>query len=175
MENIQQEPWVSMFKNNQIASNWMSLEGRSGFQLDAGDVQAEKEKWRSSLITYVIGDCPGYNTMNKYITQNWSIVAEPEIFLHEEEYYIVKFQQKSDMDTILSTGPFSINNRPIVLKPWSANFDFSKEFLAEIPLRVKFPNLPLNCWRLGSLSRITSALGTPLLADECTTKQTRIS
>ncbi|XP_055814273.1 uncharacterized protein LOC129883684 [Solanum dulcamara] len=40
---------------------------------------------------------------------------------------------------------------------------------------VTFPKLPLNCWGVSSLSRIASAIGVPLFADECTTKQTRIS
>ena len=40
---------------------------------------------------------------------------------------------------------------------------------------MNFPKLPLNCWGVGSLSRIASAIGVPLFADECTTKQTRIS
>ncbi|XP_069154420.1 uncharacterized protein [Solanum lycopersicum] len=44
-----------------------------------------------------------------------------------------------------------------------------------MPLWVNFPKLPLNCWGVGSLSRIASAIGVPLFADECTTKQTRIS
>ncbi|KAH0764740.1 hypothetical protein KY285_000611 [Solanum tuberosum] len=38
-----------------------------------------------------------------------------------------------------------------------------------------FPKLPLNCWSVGSLSRIASAIRVHLFADECTTKQTRIS
>jgi len=38
-----------------------------------------------------------------------------------------------------------------------------------------FPKLPLNCWGVGSLSRIASAIGVPLFSDEYTTKQTRIS
>lgn len=61
------------------------------------------------------------------------------------------------------------------MKQWSSDFDFENEFLTEIPLWVPFPKLPLNCWGVGSLSRIASAIGVPLFADECTTKQTRIS
>lgn len=70
---------------------------------------------------------------------------------------------------------YTISNRPIILKPWTADFDFSREFPTEIPLWVKFPNLPMNCQGSKSLSRIASVLGTPMFADECTTKQSRIS
>ncbi|XP_010314925.2 uncharacterized protein [Solanum lycopersicum] len=106
---------------------------------------------------------------------NWSSVSKPEVFLHEDGYYLIKFQKVSDMNEVLFSGPYSINNRPIILKQWSPEFDFGSEFLTEIPLCVNFPNLPLNCWGGGSLSRIASAIGVPIFADECTTKQTRIS
>ncbi|KAH0645442.1 hypothetical protein KY284_033326 [Solanum tuberosum] len=178
-----QEPWVNMFRNNRAANNGMNLSyippqivnGQTMVQLEGKEVQIEEDKWKCALIAYVIGECPGYNTMNRYISLNWAAVAKPAVYLHEEGYYIVKFQNLNDMNEILYTGPYTINNRPIILKQWCPDFDFGSEFLTEIPLWVNFPKLPLNCWGVGSLSRIASAIGVPLFADECTTKQTRIS
>uniref|UniRef100_A0A494G8C7 Uncharacterized protein n=1 Tax=Solanum lycopersicum TaxID=4081 RepID=A0A494G8C7_SOLLC len=99
--------------------------------LEEIEVQEEEQKWKCALIAYVVGECPGYNSMKRYIIMNWS--------------------------------------------NWCPEFDLGNEFLTEIPLWVNFPKLPLNCWGVGSLSRIASAIGVPLFADECTTKQTRIS
>ena len=100
---------------------------------------------------------------------------KPDVFLHEDGYYVIKFQKISDMNEILFSGPYTINYRPMILKQWCPKFDFGSEFLTEIPLWVNFPKFPLNCWGVGSLSRIASAIGVPLFADECTTKQIRIS
>ena len=58
---------------------------------------------------------------------------------------------------------------------WTANFNFHNEVLRVIPIWIKLPNLPLNCWSPESLSRIGSVVGVPIYADECTTKQLRIS
>lgn len=44
-----------------------------------------------------------------------------------------------------------------------------------MPLWVRLPNLPLNCWSATTLSKIASRLGRPIFADECTNKQTRVS
>lgn len=44
-----------------------------------------------------------------------------------------------------------------------------------MPIWVNYPNLPLNCWSMDLLSRISSYLGIPLYVDECTTKVDRIS
>lgn len=143
--------------------------------MEKSEVDQETAKWRCALVAYVMGDLPGYNFMNMYITKNWGNIAQPDLYLHEDGYYIIKFQSIEDMQEVLYTGPHTINNRSIILKQWSADFDFAKKFLAEIPLWVTFPNLPMNCWSCNSLSRIASAIGKPIYADECTTKQTRIS
>lgn len=72
-------------------------------------------------------------------------------------------------------GPYTIANRPVIVKGWAPDFDFHAENLKLVPLWVQLPNLPLNCWGHDSLSRIGSTLGTPLFADDCTSQQTRIS
>ncbi|XP_019265997.1 PREDICTED: uncharacterized protein LOC109243506 [Nicotiana attenuata] len=151
------------------------VNGRTVVQLEAEEVEPEEEKWNFALIVYIIGETPGYNAMSRYISQNWLNIDTPELYLHDEGYYVVRFNSITDMHIVYYAGPYTLSNRSIILKPWTTDFDFSKEFPTEIPLWVKFPNLPINCWGSKSLSRIASALGTPVFADECTTKQTRIS
>lgn len=68
-----------------------------------------------------------------------------------------------------------MNNKPVIVKTWAADFDFNKEVMQTIPLWVKFPNLPLNYQEEQSLSRIASGIGVPLYVDECTTQVDKIS
>ncbi|XP_060210892.1 uncharacterized protein LOC132637893 [Lycium barbarum] len=79
-----------------------------------------------------------------------------------------------DLNEVLLAG-YTINNKPIILKIWNPYFDFTDEFLTEIPLWIKFPHLPVSCWSDDSLGKIASVIGKPLFADECTAKRTRIS
>lgn len=72
-------------------------------------------------------------------------------------------------------GHHMLYNKPIIVKVWSADFDFNKEFLQIVLIWVKYPNLPLNCKGKDSLSCIRSGLAQPLYAVECTTKVDRIS
>lgn len=88
---------------------------------------------------------------------------------------MIRFLSDADKSAVLHNGPYVFNNRPVVIKPWTPAFNFHKEILTHVPLWVRFPNLPLNCWTSGSLSRICSVLGAPLCADSCTTNQLRIS
>ena len=84
-----------MFKNNRAAKNGMHLSyftpqivnGQTMVQLEEKEVQVEEDKWKCALIAYVIGDCPGYNTMNRHIMLNWSTVDKPDVYLHEGVLY----------------------------------------------------------------------------------------
>ncbi|KAH0717232.1 hypothetical protein KY285_013263 [Solanum tuberosum] len=73
-EKSKDELWTNMFKNNRAANN--------------DEVQVEEDKWKCARITYVIGECPGYNTMNRYITMNWTAVTKPDVYLHDERILI---------------------------------------------------------------------------------------
>ncbi|KAG5594739.1 hypothetical protein H5410_035971 [Solanum commersonii] len=147
------ESWANLFDKNRSVTKGRALsyippqviDRKSVIQLDKTEVDRETAKWKCAMIAYVLGKSPGYNTMHRYISQTWADVVAPEIFMHEERYFITE------------------------------DFDFDKEFPTKIPIWVKFPYLPMNCWGCDSLSRIASAIGIPMFADECTTKQTRIS
>ncbi|XP_070034724.1 uncharacterized protein [Nicotiana tomentosiformis] len=166
-----------------MASNGLALSyipptivgGNVVIQLDPLETVKEVDKWKHSLIVAVIGEIPGYNQMNRYISQNWSKAPYSELFWHDKGYFIAKFKDQDDLKEILYGGPYTINNRPIILKKWSLDLEFDTTFLKEIPLWVPFPNLPMVFWGRYSLSRLGSAIGVPLFANECTANQSRIS
>ncbi|KAK1270276.1 hypothetical protein QJS04_geneDACA016183 [Acorus gramineus] len=68
-----------------------------------------------------------------------------------------------------------MDNRPFVLKKWSPSVRMEQERLTSIPIWVKFPNLPLQFWTKECMSKIASAVGTPLFMDTATQMATRIA
>ncbi|XP_059285740.1 uncharacterized protein LOC132039223 [Lycium ferocissimum] len=84
------------------------------------------------------------------------------------------FNSVEDRDDVIFSGSYTMFSRPIILKAWSADFDFKEEILRTILLWAKLPNLPLNIWNMLSLNRIGSGLGKPICADDCTTNVGRI-
>lgn len=122
-----------------------------------------------------VGGSPTIGAMERYIASMWNFVAKPRVYFHNDGYFLVKFNSIEDRDEVLYYGPHMMNNKPIIVKVWSAEFDLNKEVLQTIPMWVKYPNLPLNCWGNKSLSRISSRLGVPLYVDVCTTQVDMIS
>lgn len=78
VENEEQEQWINMYRNNKVAQNCMNLtyippqiiDGHTIVQLEEEEVKSEEEKWKCALIVYVVGECQGYDTMNRYINLN---------------------------------------------------------------------------------------------------------
>ncbi|XP_021715736.1 uncharacterized protein LOC110683652 [Chenopodium quinoa] len=101
--------------------------------------------------------------------------AKPDVFWHDDGYFLIKFQNSDDMNVVLNASPHMFFGKAAIVKPWSEKFDFHAEVLRNVPMWVKLPNLPLNCWGVDTLSRLGSVLGVPLCADECTSKQLRVS
>ncbi|XP_009769130.1 uncharacterized protein LOC107815188 [Nicotiana tabacum] len=137
--------------------------------------EEETQKRKFALILYVVGGSPTVDTMESYIASVWNFVAKPKVYFYNDGYFMVRFNSIEDMDEVLYSGPHMLNNKPIIVKIWSADFDFNKEVLQTIPVWVKYTNLPLNCWENRSLSRISSGLGIHLYADACSTQVDRIS
>ncbi|XP_048501322.1 uncharacterized protein LOC125497704 [Beta vulgaris subsp. vulgaris] len=153
----------------------MVVNGESVAQLDKNDIENMSEQWGNALIVYVIGQSPSLMAITNYCKTQWAPKSEFKVFKHDEGYYVIKLEAREDRDAILYSGPHLFFGKAMIVKQWTVNFNFHSEVLMVIPIWIKLPNLPLNCWSPKSLSRIGSAVGVPIYADECTTKQLRIS
>ncbi|XP_060203006.1 uncharacterized protein LOC132631446 [Lycium barbarum] len=177
------QAWNTLFTGTKLAKKGMSLvfilpkvqNGEKVVELSKIEIEKECAYWKQTIILYVIGASPTIATVAGFIASNWNFASKPRIYYHNDGYFIVRFNSMEDRNEVIYSGPQLLNNRPLVIKPWSVKFDFAKEVLKIIPLWVKFPNLPLNYWSMDSLSRISSGLGNPLYVDECTTQMERIS
>lgn len=150
-------------------------QGKATAKLCATEIAKEAQKWKRAIILYVIGDAPTITYLRDYLQKQCEVGGAMEIFYNHEGYFVIKFENPRDKARLLGEGPYTIANRPMIMKDWMADFNFENEVLKEVPLWVRLPNLPLTCWSGDSLSRIGSVLGKPVCADECTSQQKRIS
>lgn len=99
----------------------------------------------------------------------------PDMFYHEEGYFIMKFKSMKDSEDVMMKGLYSIRNLPMVLLEWRPDFSMERDMLRSVPIWVKLPNLPVQMWGDSSLGKIGSVIGTPLYTDECTTEKLMVS
>ena len=181
--NTLQTPWKDKVSNPTTHSIGMPLKfvppslenGKPIVHIETQDVETLKKFWDRAVVLYVVGGNISANIIRGFIRKQWTHVLMPTIHEHEDGYFIIKFNSESECSEILKGGPYFLNRVPLVVKKWSANFDFKEEILRVIPVWVRLPSLPLHCWGVETLSRIVSAVGVPVLADEYTMTQRKVS
>ncbi|KAL9368455.1 hypothetical protein Peur_039654 [Populus x canadensis] len=85
--------------------------------------------------------------------------------MHDSSWLIFAFSSELEMLDILGGGPYFVFGRPFILKVMPKFFDFTATDMMHMPIWVRFPNLPLKCWSLISLSKIASMIGKPVHYD----------
>ncbi|XP_019246521.1 PREDICTED: uncharacterized protein LOC109226182 [Nicotiana attenuata] len=144
-------------------------------KLDPKEIEEQNQKWSLALIGYVIGGNPAFKEMLKFVYGVWNIVNTPQVYLHNDGYFLFRFDCEEDKSAILQNGPYIFNYRPLVLKQWSPDFQMSVEPDQNVPMWVMLPNLPIQFWTAGNLGRIASCLGRPICTDKLTTQEDRIA
>ena len=119
------------------------------------------------------GKFPGYKALNSIIGNTWK--CEATLTIHESGWLVYRFQNKEDKFSVLCGGPYLVYGRPLILRPMTEHFDFSCSEMTQVPVWVKFPNLPLKCWTLRCLSKLASVLGKPIQCDKLTSTKERLS
>jgi len=95
--------------------------------------------------------------------------------MHESGWLIFIFSSEIDMIEVLNGGPYYVFGRPLILKIMPEFFDFTTSDMVRMPIWVRFPNLPLQCWSPICLFKIASVLGKPVHTDTPTASMTRLS
>jgi hypothetical protein len=85
--------------------------------------------------------------------------------MHDSGWLIFKFTSELDMLAVLNGGPYHVFGRLLILKHMPDYFDFDTAAMIRLPVWVKFPNLPLQCWSPLCLSKLASVIGKPVHAD----------
>ncbi|XP_058775297.1 uncharacterized protein LOC131649555 [Vicia villosa] len=181
-QNPSRKLWVDALTDNRNPNKGMTMEfvapkrinGEIEVAIEIEDIENEVDVWAPSLIMYVLGGEASMNIVKQYMMRNWNYVKLPDMYYNDAGYFILRFHSYDDRDTVMMKGPYTIRNLPMLLREWKPDFDMKKDMLCTLPIWIKLPQLPLYLWRAKSLSKIGSALGTPIVTGECTANKYRI-
>ncbi|KAH1253271.1 putative ribonuclease H protein [Glycine max] len=175
--------WVDAVSDNRNPSKGLYMEyvapnvvnGEVEIEIEEDDIATEMKFWETTLILYALGEDLSMNAVKSYMVKMWNFVKLPEMYYHDDGYFILRFNSHDDMDVVLMKGPYTIRNVPLLLKEWKPDFNLQRDMLRTLPLWVKLPKLPLHLWGVKSLNKIGSAIGVPLVTDECIASKIQVS
>ncbi|KAL9681048.1 hypothetical protein QQ045_012829 [Rhodiola kirilowii] len=90
-------------------------------------------------------------------------------------WFFFKFSKEEDSNRVLTQGPWTFDNRPLVPKPWSPDEKYKLENLSAISVWVRFPCLNLHMRNAEILSMLASTVGKPIRTNGFTASNGKLS
>lgn len=85
-------------------------------------MEEQCKRWKTALIGCVIGGNPLFKEMLKFVYGVWNSVITSKVFLHDDGYFIFRFESIDNKAQIIQNGSYTFSNRPMVLKEWDPDF-----------------------------------------------------
>lgn len=64
--------------------------------LKKDEIESETYKWKNAIILYVVVRSPSISFISTYTINQWSVSGDPEVFYHNEGYFIIQFKSMDD-------------------------------------------------------------------------------
>ncbi|OIT02114.1 hypothetical protein A4A49_52184 [Nicotiana attenuata] len=140
----EKKTWVNLFTGNRLAPKGINMQliapviknGVKMVQFDKAEIEKEFETWKYALILYVVRDSPTIGAVTRFLGSQWTFQHKPHIYFHNDDCFVIRFYGCGDRDGVMMSTPYMLNSKPVIVKPWSAKFNFSEEIFKTIPLRA---------------------------------------
>ncbi|CAH9134929.1 unnamed protein product [Cuscuta epithymum] len=167
--------WAGLFKDNRAPSKGMKLryiptEG------DFVDMSIEEpinmvEVWGFCLVGFFTGRFPGIKSVYK-LMDGWDVRCK--LLQHSRGWFVFQFKTDEDRTRVLLDGPYDVAGRMLMLKELSEGFSFEDEEFLKVPLWVKFPRYPMECWNEEKINIVASKVAQPIYTDGVTNEKTKL-
>ena len=125
-------------------------------------------RYENTLYGYFLGQRLAFSVVDYYVRNTWAKYGIQKVMMNAKGFFFFKFNSKKGVEDVLENGPWLIRNVPIILKPWNLNTNLLKEDLTNIPMWVKFHDVPLAMFSDDGLSLLATLIGTPKMLDAYT-------
>ena len=108
-----------------------------------------------------MGLWPSTKTTDDWIQLNWRPQLKNSVTCYAvgRGFFIFEFISKEDRDLVFKSGPYFMGSKGLYLNKWTPDFDPTVDVPKEVPVWVRFSNLPVHCWNFHLLQKIGNRLG----------------
>ncbi|XP_033513808.1 uncharacterized protein [Nicotiana tomentosiformis] len=144
-------------------------------EIEIEDIRSEIEYWKNTVVCYVLGAFPHFNVLNSYVQRLWGKHGINKVSILRNEIVLVRFDSEAGKNKVIEGGIYHFDNKPFIVKVWTADMEFTREQLYTMPIWIRLPGLDFKYWSPKGLSKIGSLVGKPLMVDKNTEKKTRLN
>ncbi|KAL4353660.1 hypothetical protein GQ457_06G023040 [Hibiscus cannabinus] len=112
-----------------------------------------------TVIVRLLGRQIGYRMLWNRIKAMWVPQGQFQLVDLENDYFLVKFELKSDYDRVLADGPWTIFGSYLTVQPWTREFSTDQVFPSHVLVWIRLPGLPYRYYTKALFRRIAAVLG----------------
>ncbi|GJZ33432.1 hypothetical protein Tco_0578868 [Tanacetum coccineum] len=128
---------------------------------------AEKLKQGSEEIALKMEYTPNV-VVRGNLMRMWRVYGIEEITKTSSGIFYFKFKSEEGMKSVLDSGPWTVQNVPLVLNLWEPGIWLDKIEPSVIPIWVCVYNIPMELCNGNGIGKIMSGVGKPMLMDKMT-------
>ena len=129
--------------------------------------------WYQALIIKPFGRKVGYSFLASKIRSMWNPKGAMDCIDLGFDFFLIKFELKDDVDSILKGGPWFIGQHFLAIRQWEPEFQASIAMLSFVAMSIRPPELPIEFYEHNALLKIGRAIGPVFRIDANTTNGAR--
>ncbi|KAL6581539.1 hypothetical protein OROMI_007462 [Orobanche minor] len=134
--------------------------------------QEGRKKWEKTAVGYFLGKKIPFMGVKNFAHSVWKGLLE--VKATSSGFYFFKFDSEKCLVDTIEGGPWIYSGQPLFIERWREGMTLEKRNHKEVPIWVKFRNIPTEYWTEDGLSIVASAVGRPLYPDAITSSMERI-
>ncbi|XP_061369206.1 uncharacterized protein LOC133312079 [Gastrolobium bilobum] len=148
-------------------------DGKTNFVLSDQFKRKAWQPWKQSLIVKLLGKKLSIIFLRKRLENMWA--RDGSIFVTdiENDFYLVRFEKKSDMENVLSGGPWIIFDHYLAIRSWEPDFNVFQSPINKITAWVRLPGFPIKYVNTSLIKSVGTWIGNFIRLDAATTNLAR--
>lgn len=143
-------------------------DGSRRVAISVEDIKKGSEACAFQLYGYFVGTSMDYRVVNANLSKMWRAYGIADITKTNAGLFYFKFKNEEGMNAVLESGPWMINNIPLVLNVWEPGIWLDKVDPSTIPIWVCVYGIPMELCNGNGIGKIFSGIGKPMLMDRLT-------
>ncbi|XP_059288637.1 uncharacterized protein LOC132041991 [Lycium ferocissimum] len=140
-------------------------------EIEEEDFVTEIEFWKHAIVCYVLGAHPPFTVLHGFIQRMWGKHGINKVVMMQNGIIMVRFDTAKGKNEIIQGGIYHFDNKPLIVKSWSPDMEFTRDELYSVPIWIKIPGLDFKYWSAKGLSKLGSLVGKPLMVDRNTERK----
>ena len=118
--------------------------------------------WKNAVVAQFVGRIPNFSVFQKMVNLLWGEDGEVDSRPAGHNLFVLQFPNSQTRDRVIESGPWHIQNKPLIVRRWEPGMRSLEFNMAKLPLWIHLSNIPLELFTQTGISYIASVVGNPL-------------